>query len=103
MKNIIKEPAIAKEKEKHTIKLHFDMFHGNGVLDKDYIMTDEKDKKDFKNYVHNSRKFNPHIMFIAKPLTFQDFYLFQWLFKCEKIFGFKELKGYDTKIICIFS
>jgi len=97
-KNIIKEPSILYNKEKHTIKLHFDMFHGYGIIDKAISVMNEKDKKDFKNYVHNSRKFNPHIMFIAKPkiidMWFKD--LFSWLDECEKIFGFKELKGYET-------
>ena len=38
-------------------------------------------------------------MFIAKPFIadkwFQD--LFTWLFSCEEIFGFENLKGYDTQ------
>ena len=59
---------------------------------------DKKDRNDFKEYICNSNKFNPHIMFIAKPkianLWFFD--LFQWLDECEKIFGFDQLKGYET-------
>jgi hypothetical protein len=58
----------------------------------------ESDREDFKNFVYNSKDFNPHIMFIAKPkitdMWFRD--LFKWLDECEKIFGFKELKGYET-------
>ena len=38
-------------------------------------------------------------MFIAKSFIadkwFED--LFTWLFKCEEIFGFENLKGYDTQ------
>ena len=65
-KNIIKEPSILYNKEKHTIKLHFDMFHGYGIIDKAISVMNEKDKKDFKTYVHNSRKFNPHIRLCRK-------------------------------------
>ena len=28
--------------------------------------------------------------------------LFNWLFKCEKIFGFKDLKGYDQQRLYAF-
>ena len=43
--------------------------------------------------------FNPHIMFISKKKIINKWFtaLFKWLFKCEKIFGFSELKGYDQE------
>ena len=97
-KNVIQNPSILFDKKKHTIKLHFDMFHGYGIIDKAIEVMNKKDKKDFKEFINNSKQFNPHIMFIAKPkivdMWFKD--LFSWLDKCEKIFGFKELKGYET-------
>ena len=96
-KNIIQNPSIIFDKKKHSIKLHFDMFHGQGIIDKAINVMDAKDRNDFNEYISNSNKFNPHIMFIAKPkianLWFTD--LFQWLDECEKIFGFENLKGYD--------
>ena len=98
-RNIINEPSILINKKKHSIKLHFDMFHGYGILEKAIDVMDSKDKKAFKNFIYNSDKFNPHIMFVAKPkiidLWFKD--LFKWLDDCEKVFGFKKLKGYETK------
>ena len=97
-KNVIQNPSIIFDKKQHTIKLHFDMFHGQGIIDKAISVMDKKDRNDFKEYICRSNKFNPHIMFIAKPkianLWFTD--LFRWLDECEKIFGFGQLKGYET-------
>ena len=98
-KNIIKDPSILFLKKKQTIKLHFDMFHGYGNIDLAINVMHKKDKEGFKKFIYESVDFNPHIMFIAKPkitnLWFGD--LFSWLSKCEKVFGFKQLHGYDTK------
>ena len=61
--------------------------------------TKNKNSLNIKNFIYNSNKFNPHIMFVAKPkiieLWFRD--LFKWLDDCEKVFGFEKLKGYETK------
>ena len=42
------------------------MFHGYGIIEKAIEAMNDKDKKEFKNFIFNSNKFNPHIMFIAK-------------------------------------
>ena len=49
--------------------------------------------------IYKSQNFNPHIMFITKPKIMDKWFkdLFGWLSKCEKIFGFSNLRGYDTK------
>ena len=98
-RNIINDPTILFNKSRHSIKLHFDMFHGYGNIDLAINVMHKKDKADFKKFIYESIDFNPHIMFIAKPkiinLWFTD--LFDWLSKCEKVFGFKKLHGYDTK------
>ena len=75
------------------------MFHGYGKLDQAIDVMHEKDQFEFRNYVNQSTSFNPHIMFIAKPDIINKWFfdLFSWLYKCESIFGFKELKGYETK------
>ena len=97
-KNIIKNPLILIDENQHTIKLHFDMFHGYGIIDKAIKVMNEKDKIDFKHFIYTSKEFNPHIMFISKPkianMWFKD--LFSWLDRCEDIFGFEDLKGYET-------
>tara|TARA_B100001057_G_scaffold299810_1_gene299943 strand:- start:1079 stop:1882 length:804 start_codon:yes stop_codon:yes gene_type:complete len=97
-KNWIKDPSILFNQNKHNIKLQFDMFHGYGNLYKaiDLMKSDQKDK--FKKYVNTNTKFNPNIMVISKKPILNKWFneLFDWLFKCEKIFGFDNLRGYDT-------
>ena len=102
-KNILKNPSIFFDKKKQTIKLHFDMHHGYGNLDKAINLLDD-DKSEFKDYVNQNTRFNPHIMFITKPEILNLWFskLFPWLKKCEKIFGFENLKGYDTTRIYAF-
>ena len=97
-KNIISDPSIFFNKEKRTIKLHFDMHHGYGVLEKAINFMKETDRSDFKNFINKETQFNPHIMFISKPEIADKWFsdLFEWLFKCEEAFGFKNLKGYET-------
>jgi hypothetical protein len=46
-KNIIKDPRILFQKKRHTIKLHFDMFHGYGNIDLAINVMHKKDKQDF--------------------------------------------------------
>jgi hypothetical protein len=74
------------------------MHHGHGNLDRAIDVMNIKDRDDFRLYVNQNKSFNPHIMFISKSniidLWFTD--LFNWLFECEKLFGFKSLSGYDT-------
>ncbi len=102
-KNILKNPSIFFDRKKETIKLHFDMHHGYGNLDKAINLLDD-DKSEFKDYVNQNTRFNPHIMFITKPEILNLWFskLFPWLEKCEKIFGFENLKGYDTTRIYAF-
>ena len=98
-RNILNNPKVIYDQKKQTIKLHFDMHHGYGILDKAIDLLNEKDRIEFRKFVSENRKFNPHLMLITKKkilnLWFKD--LFKWLFKCEKVFGFKNLKGYDQQ------
>ncbi len=96
-KNILKNPLIFFNKNKETIKLHFDMHHGYGNLDKAINLLGD-DRSEFRDFVNQNVKFNPHIMFITKPKVLNLWFskLFPWLEECEKIFGFENLKGYDT-------
>ncbi len=97
-KNWIKDPSILFDKNKHNIKLQFDMFHGYGNLDKaiDIMKPDQREK--FRYYINNNIQFNPNIMVISKKFILNKWFndLFDWLFDCEKIFGFENLRGYDT-------
>jgi hypothetical protein len=98
-KSIIRDPSIFFNNKKQTVKLHFDMHHGYGNLDKAINLLDDSDRDEFRNYVENQVCFNPHIMFIAKKDIANEWFgkLFPWLFRCEKIFGFENLKGYDSQ------
>jgi len=98
-KNLLRDPSIIFDQKKQTLKLHFDMFHGYGNIDLAINVMHSKDKEDFKKFIYNSISYNPHIVFISKPNIANRWFsdLFSWLDNCEKIFGFKELKGYETK------
>ncbi len=97
-KSIIKNPSIFFDIKKQSLLLHFDMHHGHGNLKKAISVMEPEDRSDFLEYVSNSVFYNPHIMFIAKPGAHKKWFdtLFPWLERCEKIFGFDSLKGYDT-------
>ena len=75
------------------------MHHGYGNLDRAIDLIDQEDKDEFRDFVNNSTFFNPHIMFIASAEVANSWFnkLFPWLFRCEKLFGFEQLYGYDTK------
>jgi hypothetical protein len=80
-----------------SIRYQFDMYHGNGNLDKAIELLPEKDKNDFNNYVKKSTSFNQGNMFISKSSKIINNYfddVFSWLKKCENIFGFN-LVGYN--------
>ncbi len=98
-RNILKDPAVFYNSKKQTIKLHFDMHHGHDVLDKAISKLNNKDRNQFRKFVNENTSFNPHIMFISKKKIINNWFkdLFSWLFKCEKIFGFSKLKGYDQE------
>ena len=78
------------------IKFHFDMFHGNGVLDKAINLLNINDREEFRQYVNNNNSFNQANLFICRSKSLVSEYyktIFEWLDNCEKIFGFN-LKGY---------
>ena len=75
------------------------MFHGYGNMDKAIDKMSDRDKNDFRNFMNNNYKYNPHIMFISTPEIANSWFesLFTWLFKCEDIFKFEDVKGYETE------
>ncbi|MDA9635072.1 DUF4422 domain-containing protein, partial [Candidatus Pelagibacter sp.] len=99
-KSLIKNPQILINKDKHNIMLHFDMYHGHGNLEKAINVLPQKDKSDFLEYVNTHTELSGHSLFFCKNNKILNNYyndLFEWLFKCEEIFGFKNLVGYDTQ------
>ena len=82
---------------KYSIRFQFDMFHGNGNLDKAIKLLPEKDIRDFDKYVKTNFALNQGNMFVCKSYKIIDSYfteVFSWLEKCENIFGFN-LQGYN--------
>ena len=99
-KSLIKNPSIFFNKDKHSIKLHFDMHHGYGNLDKAINVMNDNDREDFREYVNTNIGFSANNMFIAKKDIAEKWFndVFSWLFACEKVLGFENLKGYETRI-----
>ena len=79
--------------------------HGENSLDKAIDLLDDENREDFRQYVNTEVSFNPHNMFICKSKqTLKNYYevIFPWLEKCEKLFGFKNLKGFGQIRIYTF-
>ena len=97
--SLIRNPS-ALIKSKRNIRFQFDMWHGNGNLDKAIDLLNNDEREDFRKYTRKNISFFRGNMFVCrKKEIMNNFYnsLFPWLQKCEKIFGFN-LKGYDTRI-----
>ena len=96
-RNILKNPLVLFKEENQNISFHFDMHHGYGNLDKAILLLEQEDRNDFNDYVKTNILFNPHIMFVSKKEIINKWFsaLFPWLERCEKKFGFENLKGYD--------
>lgn len=93
--SLLKNPKAIFKKNRN-IEFHFDMFHGNGVLEKAIEVLNKNDREDFRYYINNNNSFHQANMFICKSQNLLMRYydtIFEWLFNCEKIFGF-DLKGY---------
>ncbi len=103
-KNILKEPGLLFNHRYVSLKLQFDMNHGYNVMDKAINVMDIKDREDFRNFVNNNNSYNPHIMFVAKKELLNRYFKdqFNWLSKCEEVFGFKNLKNYDQTRLYAF-
>ena len=97
-KSLLKDPRIFFDTNKQTVKLHFDMHHGYGNLDKAIDVMNDEDREEFRKYINTETSFNPNNMFIAKKKITEKWFndIFSWLFNCEKVFGFDNLSGYET-------
>ena len=101
---LFKNPKILFNERYRNIKFHFDMFHGVGILEKAINELNKEDKFDFRNYVEEKTFFNQGNMFITRSKKIMHQYystLFEWLSRCEKIFGF-DLKGYHKSRLYAF-
>ena len=101
--SLIRNPS-ALIKSKRNIRFHFDMWHGNGILDKAIDLLDDQDREDFRKYTRNNVSFSRGNMFVCRSKDIMENYyssIFPWLTKCEKLFGFN-LKGYGMTRIYAF-
>lgn len=91
-------------KKNQNIKLHFDVFHGTGNLDKAINCLNENDRYDFNLFVNNQNSFNRENLFFCRSKKIINKYflsVFSWLEKCEKVFGFN-LEGYKFRRMYAF-
>ena len=98
-KLLIKNPSLLFKKQKRNIKFHFDLMHCEGNLDKALDVIDKKEKNEFIHYLNTNTSAPVWNLFCCNSKTIlNNWYesVFTWLFKCEKIFGFENLQGYET-------
>ncbi len=104
-KLILKNPSYLFNENKRNIKFHFDLMHGYENLDKAIELLEPEDRKDFTEFVNSRTYFNPQNMFICKSKAIlKNYYstIFPWLERCEKLFGFKNLKTFGQIRIYTF-
>jgi len=102
LKIIVKKPFLIFNKKKRNLNFHFDLMHGENNLNNAISLLDAANQNDFRKFVNTEVSFNPHNMFICKSKKkIKSYYedLFSWLEKCEKLFGFENLKGFGKKRI----
>jgi len=91
-------------KKNQNIKLHFDIFHGEGNLEKAIKHLEKKERNDFIDFVLNNNSFNRENLFFCKSNKLMHRYfssVFKWLKSCENSFGFN-LSGYGSKRMYAF-
>ncbi len=101
LKLIIRNPKLLIDENLRTINFHFDMWHGMKNLKETINLLEKEDRDDFNKFVNSEVSFNPYHMFFSNsPHLIDKYYksVFLWLSKCEKLLGFKNLHGYETRI-----
>ena len=97
-KQLLSNPFVFFSKKTMTVKVHYDMYHGFGEMDKAIELLDNENREDFRNWVNTAQSFNANNVFICKSsILFSDYCktLFRWLDKCETIFGFDPNRSYS--------
>ena len=100
-----RRPLCLIDKNKRNINFHFDFMHGEDNLNKAIDLLDTENQNDFRKFVNTEVSFNPHNMFICKSkYKLKTYYetIFPWLERCEKLFGFENLKGFGKIRIYTF-
>ena len=63
--SLIRNPS-ALIKSKRNIRFHFDMWHGNGSLDKAIDLLNDNDREDFRKYTRENISFSTGNMFVCR-------------------------------------
>ena len=93
---MIRNPLAMFSLKGRNIRWQFEMFHGIKNLDLAIDLLPDKDREEFRLFTRTKNSFSRGNMFITKSSKIiNDYfeYIFDWLNKCEKIFGFN-LEGY---------
>jgi len=93
---LLRNPLALISKKGRTIRWQFEMFHGIKNLDLAIDLLPEEDREEFRLFTRTKNSFARGNMFITKSSKIINNYfeyIFDWLFKCEKLFGFN-LTGY---------
>ncbi len=101
--SLIRNPS-ALIKSKRNIRFHFDMWHGNGNLDKAIDLLDDKDRENFRKYTRENISISRGNLFVCRSKEIMNSYynsLFPWLKRCEQVFHFN-MEGYSNIRIYAF-
>ena len=73
------------------------------MLDKAIDLLDDQNRNEFRDFVNKRNSFNRENLFFVNQKLMDSYFqsVFDWLAKCEKIFGFN-LHGYGKKRIYAF-
>ena len=76
-----------------SVKVHYDMYHGYGELDKAIELLDDQDREGFRNFVNSEVSFNANNIFICRSSKLYSDY-------CEVLFsGLKIVNNYLDLIL----
>ena len=95
---VLKNPLLIFNKKRRNLNFHFDLMHGRNNLNNAIDLLDKSNRDDFRKFVNTEVSFNPQNMFICKSKSIlRNYYeeVFPWLERCESLFGFENLKGFD--------
>ncbi len=97
-KQLLVNPFVFFSKKKMTVKVHYDMYHGFGEMDQAIELLDNENRNDFREWVNTAQSFNANNVFICRSQKLYEDYckiLFNWLEKCESVFGFDPERSYS--------
>ena len=68
---MVKRPSLFYKKNLRNLRFHFDMMHGEGNLHKAIKLLDDRDRKDFDNFVNTEVSSILTTCLFANPILFR--------------------------------